>query len=110
MGHAVGVPEKAGSGTWQLQVTFCDYDFTALYEEQTALFDAQRDGTFANYIAPEDMGTPVPNTSLPATIPAGAPRCCPAIPRHITCGRSTPPPMWKSQPGNGPAPFPAPSG
>lgn len=56
MGHAVGVPEKAGSGTWQLQVTFCDYDFTALYEEQTALFDAQRDETFANYIAPEDIG------------------------------------------------------
>lgn len=55
MGHAVGVPEKAGSGTWQLQVTLCDYDFTALYEEQMALFDAQRDETFANYIAPEDI-------------------------------------------------------
>lgn len=55
MGHAVGVPEKAGNGTWQLQVTLCDYDFTALYEEQMALFDAQRDETFANYIAPEDI-------------------------------------------------------
>lgn len=55
MGHAVGVPEKAGNGTWQLQVTLCDYDFTALYEEQMALFDAQREETFANYIAPEDI-------------------------------------------------------
>lgn len=38
-----------------MQVTLCDYDFTALYEEQMALFDAQRDETFANYIAPEDI-------------------------------------------------------
>lgn len=36
-------------------MTLCDYDFTALYEEQMALFDAQRDETFANYIAPEDI-------------------------------------------------------
>ena len=55
MGHAVGVPKKAGGGVWQLEVTLCDYDFTALYEEQLAAFTAQREETFAHYIAPEDI-------------------------------------------------------
>ena len=32
MGHAVGVPKKAGGGVWQLEVTLCDYDFTSLYD------------------------------------------------------------------------------
>lgn len=55
MGHAVGVPKKAGGGVWQLEVTLCDYDFTSLYEEQLAAFTAQREETFAHYIAPEDI-------------------------------------------------------
>ena len=55
MGHAVGAPEAAGDGQWQLEVTLCDYDFTALYEEQLSEFEAQRAETFANYIAPEDI-------------------------------------------------------
>lgn len=55
MGHAVGVPKKAGGGVWQPEVTLCDYDFTALYEEQLAAFTAQREETFAHYIAPEDI-------------------------------------------------------
>ena len=55
MGHAVGVPKKAGGGVWQLEVTLCDYDFTSLYEEQLAAFTAQLEETFAHYIAPEDI-------------------------------------------------------
>lgn len=55
MGHAIGAPEAAGDGQWQLEVTLCDYDFTALYEEQLSEFEAQRQETFANYIAPEDI-------------------------------------------------------
>lgn len=55
MGHAVGVPQEAGDGQWQLEVTLCDYDFTALYEQQLSDFEAQREETFANYIAPEDI-------------------------------------------------------
>ena len=55
MGHAVGVPQEAGNGQWQLEVTLCDYDFTALYEQQLSDFEAQREETFANYIAPEDI-------------------------------------------------------
>lgn len=55
MGHAVGVPKKAGGGVWQLEVTLCDYDFTSLYEEQLVAFTAQREETFAHYIAPEDI-------------------------------------------------------
>ncbi len=56
MGHAVGAPEAAGDGQWQLEVTLCDYDFTDLYEEQLAPnSNAQREETFANYIVPEDI-------------------------------------------------------
>lgn len=55
MGHAVGVPQEAGDGLWQLEVTLCDYDFTELYEQQRAAFEAQRAETFSNYIAPEDI-------------------------------------------------------
>ena len=55
MGHAVGVPEAAGDGQWQLEVTLCDYDFTDLYEQQLSEFEAQREETFAHYIAPEDI-------------------------------------------------------
>ncbi len=55
MGHAVGAPEAAGDGQWQLEVTLCDYDFTALYEQQLSDFEAQWEETFANYIAPEDI-------------------------------------------------------
>lgn len=55
MGHTVGVPQEAGDGQWQLEVTLCDYDFTALYEQQLSDFEAQREETFANYIAPEDI-------------------------------------------------------
>lgn len=55
MGHAVGVPQEAGDGLWQMEVTLCDYDFTALYEQQLSNFEAQQEETFANYIAPEDI-------------------------------------------------------
>lgn len=55
MGHAVGVPQESGDGQWQLEVTLCDYDFTVLYEQQLSDFEAQREETFANYIAPEDI-------------------------------------------------------
>ena len=55
MGHAVGVPQEAGDGQWQLEVTLCDYDFTALYEQQLSDFQSQREETFAHYIAPEDI-------------------------------------------------------
>ncbi len=55
MGHAVGVPQEAGDGQWQLEVTLCDYDFTALFEQQLSDFEAQREEIFAHYIAPEDI-------------------------------------------------------
>ena len=54
-GHAVDTPKEAEDGVWQLEVTLCDYDFTALYEQQRAAFGAQRAETFSNYIAPEDI-------------------------------------------------------
>ena len=55
MGHAVGAPEKAGDGVWQLEVTLCDYDFTALFQEQLSAFTDQYGETFSRYIAPEDI-------------------------------------------------------
>ena len=55
MGHAVGVPQEAGDGQWQLEVTLCDYDFTALFEQQLSDFEAQREEIFAHYIAPENI-------------------------------------------------------
>ena len=54
-GHAVGAPKEVENGVWQLEVTLCDYDFTELYEQQRAAFEAQRAETFSNYIAPEDI-------------------------------------------------------
>lgn len=54
-GHAVGAPKEAEDGVWQLEVTLCDYDFKALYEQQRSAFEAQRAETFSNYIAPEDI-------------------------------------------------------
>ena len=55
MGYAVGVPEEVGDGSWQMEVTLCDYDFSALYEEQLAAFTQAREQTFGHYIAPKDL-------------------------------------------------------
>ncbi len=39
-GYFVGAPEKLGNGQWRMEITLCDYDFTALYEEQSAGYKA----------------------------------------------------------------------
>lgn len=55
MGYSIGVPEEVSEGVWRLEVTLCDYDFTALFEEQMeAFYDSQQD-TFANYISPSEL-------------------------------------------------------
>lgn len=56
MGHAVGVPKKAGRrmyGSWKSRCA--TMTFTRSIEEQLAAFTAQREETFAHYIAPEDI-------------------------------------------------------
>ena len=55
MGYGIGVPEEVSDGVWRLEVTLCDYDFTALFEEQMAAFyDSQQD-TFSHYISPSEL-------------------------------------------------------
>ena len=39
-GYFVGAPEKLGNGQWRMEITLCDYDFTALYEEQSTGYEA----------------------------------------------------------------------
>ena len=39
-GYFVGAPENLGGGRWRMEITLCDYDFTALYEEQSQGYNA----------------------------------------------------------------------
>ena len=39
-GYFVGSPENLGNGQWRMEITLCDYDFTPLYEEQAAGYQA----------------------------------------------------------------------
>ena len=55
MGHSVGMPREVEDGVWRLEITLCDYEFTALYEEQRALFEEQWRETFDCYLSPEEM-------------------------------------------------------
>ncbi len=55
VGHAIGVPQEAEAGIWELEITLCDYDFGSLVEEQIDAFESQRDEVFARRIAPEDI-------------------------------------------------------
>ena len=49
------MPEEVSEGVWRLEVTLCDYDFTALFEAQMeSFYDSQQD-TFANYISPSEL-------------------------------------------------------
>lgn len=55
MGYFIGEPLHVAEGQWQLDVVSCDYDFTRLYEEQLAAFEAGWEETFSVYIPPEDL-------------------------------------------------------
>ncbi len=52
MGHAIGVPEEMGDGTWRLYLTLCDYDFAPLLEEQMTAYYASEQ---MSYIPPEEI-------------------------------------------------------
>lgn len=52
IGHAIGVPESLGNNVWRLNITLCDYDFTELYEQQSAAYYASEK---LPYIAPGDI-------------------------------------------------------
>lgn len=39
-GYFIGAPENLGGGRWRMEITLCDYDFTALYQEQSAGYTA----------------------------------------------------------------------
>lgn len=100
-GHAVGAPKEAEDGVWQMEVTLCDYDFTELYEQQRSAFEAPAGGDLFQLHRPGGH-----HSLRRGVLPAGlqhrprSPRCCPAIPRPITSGPSTPPPMWQSTAAN----------
>lgn len=51
-GYAIGVPESLGGGVWRFNGTFCNYDFSALYEEQRAAFAAAET---PQYIPPQQV-------------------------------------------------------
>ena len=55
MGYFLGEAQQVADGQWQMDVVPCDYDFTDLYEEQLAAFEAGWEEMFSNYIAPEDF-------------------------------------------------------
>ena len=55
MGYFLGQAEQVADGQWQMEVVLCDYDFTDLYEEQLAAFEAGWQETFSNYIPREDF-------------------------------------------------------
>ena len=39
-GYFIGVPEDLGGGQWRMELTLCDYDFSALYQEQSVGYTA----------------------------------------------------------------------
>lgn len=39
-GYFIGAPENLGGGQWRMELTLCDYDFSALYQEQAAGYTA----------------------------------------------------------------------
>lgn len=55
MGYFIGEPIQIEEGTWQIDVVSCDYDFTDLYEEQLAAFEAGWQEDFSTYIPPEEI-------------------------------------------------------
>ena len=55
MGYFIGEPIQISEGTWQIDVVSCDYDFTDLYEEQLAAFEAGWREDFSTYIPPEEI-------------------------------------------------------
>ena len=54
-GYSVSTPKDMGNGVWSMELTKCDYDFTALYEEQAGLFSESGMSLFENYIPPEEL-------------------------------------------------------
>ena len=55
MGYFIGEPIQIEEGQWQINVVSCDYDFTELYEEQLAAFEAGWQDDFSIYIPPEEL-------------------------------------------------------
>ena len=55
MGYFIGEPVQVQEGKWRLDVVPCDYDFTALYEEQLAAFEESWRADFSTYIPPEEI-------------------------------------------------------
>lgn len=55
MGYFIGEPIQIEEGKWQIDVVSCDYDFTSLYEEQLAAFEAGWREDFSTYIPPEEI-------------------------------------------------------
>lgn len=53
-GYAVGPPERVAEGVWRLEVTSCDYDFSALYQERAQSFAAAE---MPAYIPPKELST-----------------------------------------------------
>lgn len=51
-GYFVGAPEDLGGGKWRMEITFCDYDFSGLYEQQKNAFSQ---ASLPEYIAPEQV-------------------------------------------------------
>ena len=56
MGYFIGEPVQIEEGKWRMDVVHCDYDFTELYEEQLAAFEADWRADFSTYIPPEEIG------------------------------------------------------
>ena len=55
MGYFIGEPVQIAERKWQIDVVHCDYDFTALYEEQLAAFENSWQEDFSTYIPPEEI-------------------------------------------------------
>ena len=55
-GYFVGSPEDLGDGKWQITITLCDYNFSALYKQRAAAFAAADTDAYP-YIRPEDAAS-----------------------------------------------------